>query len=87
MLDAHISGTQNNARVLYTVYAFIVWYEIYFVKEAQSSAVIDVAEKKVSKESEKLLFDTENEHRKIKNKGKIKADREFEEIYTDNFGF
>ncbi len=30
MLNAHIENAENNARVLYTVYSFIVWYDIYF---------------------------------------------------------
>ncbi len=32
MLDEHIKGKQNHARKLYTVYAFIVWYNVYFIK-------------------------------------------------------
>ncbi len=31
MLDEHISGKKNNARVIYTVYSFLIWYEQYFV--------------------------------------------------------
>jgi len=31
MLDAHFSGEQNNGRKLYTVYAFLIWYKIYFI--------------------------------------------------------
>ena len=30
MLDDHICGKRNHARILYTVYAFIVWYDRYF---------------------------------------------------------
>ncbi len=30
LLSSHVSGCENNARVLYTVYSFIVWYDIYF---------------------------------------------------------
>lgn len=30
MLNAHFDGRENNARVLYTVYAFIVWYDCFF---------------------------------------------------------
>ena len=41
MLDEHIAGTENNARVLYTVYAFIVWYERFFDAPEPSSAVIE----------------------------------------------
>ncbi|MBE6636171.1 MAG: asparagine synthase (glutamine-hydrolyzing) [Ruminococcaceae bacterium] len=31
MLDEHKNGTKNNARKLYTVYAFLLWYEQYFI--------------------------------------------------------
>ncbi len=31
MLDNHISGKENNARVIYTVYSFLLWYEQYFI--------------------------------------------------------
>ena len=31
MLDEHIAGKKNNARVIYTVYSFLIWYEQYFV--------------------------------------------------------
>ena len=31
MLDEHRNGEKNNARKIYTVYAFLVWYERYFV--------------------------------------------------------
>jgi asparagine synthase (glutamine-hydrolysing) len=30
LLVSHVNGKENNARVLYTVFAFIKWYEIYF---------------------------------------------------------
>ena len=32
MLDAHFRGEQNNGRKLYTVYAFLLWYKIYFIE-------------------------------------------------------
>lgn len=32
MLNMHIEGKQNNARVIYTVYSFLLWYEQYFIK-------------------------------------------------------
>lgn len=32
MLDQHIEGKENNARVIYTVYSFLLWYEQYFIK-------------------------------------------------------
>lgn len=31
LLDEHISGKKNNARMLYTVYSFLIWYEQYFI--------------------------------------------------------
>lgn len=31
LLDEHLSGKANNARVIYTVYSFLLWYEQYFV--------------------------------------------------------
>ena len=31
MLDAHKSGKKNYARIIYTVYSFLLWYEQYFV--------------------------------------------------------
>ncbi len=31
MLDEHVSGERNNARAIYTVYSFLLWYEQYFV--------------------------------------------------------
>ena len=32
MLDDHVKGRANNARRLYTAYAFLVWYGVYFGK-------------------------------------------------------
>ena len=31
MLNEHLEGKANNARVIYTVYSFLLWYEQYFV--------------------------------------------------------
>ena len=31
MLEEHISGKKNNARAIYTVYSFLLWYEQFFV--------------------------------------------------------
>ena len=39
MLDRHVKGIENNARVLYTVYAFLVWYKRYFEIEPIKTAV------------------------------------------------
>ncbi len=40
LLKYHVEGTQSNARTLYTVYAFIVWYEVYFGGKAPKSFVL-----------------------------------------------
>ncbi|MBE6562405.1 MAG: asparagine synthase (glutamine-hydrolyzing) [Ruminococcaceae bacterium] len=32
MLDEHVKGEKNNARVIYTVYSFLLWHQEYFVK-------------------------------------------------------
>lgn len=31
MLDKHVKGLENNARIIYTVYSFLLWYEQFFV--------------------------------------------------------
>ncbi len=31
MLNEHLEGKANNARVIYTVYSFLLWYEQYFI--------------------------------------------------------
>ncbi len=31
LLDDHLAGKSNNARVIYTVYSFLLWYEQYFI--------------------------------------------------------
>jgi len=31
LLDEHHKGTRNNGRKIYTIYAFLIWYEIYFI--------------------------------------------------------
>ena len=31
LLEEHKSGRWNNGRKIYTVYAFLIWYEIYFI--------------------------------------------------------
>ena len=33
MLDDHYSGSDSYQRHLWTVYVFLVWYDIYFIKE------------------------------------------------------
>ncbi len=52
MLGEHRKGEKNNARVLYTVYAFIVWYEVFFEKEVQSTVIMDTAE--IERETENM---------------------------------
>ncbi|MBP5624294.1 MAG: asparagine synthase C-terminal domain-containing protein [Lachnospiraceae bacterium] len=32
LLNEHKSGAWNNGRKIYTIYAFLIWYEIYFIK-------------------------------------------------------
>jgi asparagine synthase (glutamine-hydrolysing) len=32
MLDAHFKGIKNNARKLYTIYSFLLWYKVYFIE-------------------------------------------------------
>lgn len=44
MLDEHVSGKENRARMLYTAYAFIVWYERFFETPEPSSAVMEITE-------------------------------------------
>ena len=39
MLENHVKGTESNARTLYTVYAFLKWYRLYFEKEPIKTAV------------------------------------------------
>lgn len=34
MLDDHYNGAANNARKIYTVYVFLIWYNEYFIKRA-----------------------------------------------------
>jgi len=33
LLNEHIEGKRNNGRKLYTIYSFLLWYKIYFVKD------------------------------------------------------
>ena len=35
LLDEHHEGKWNNARKIYTIYAFLVWYDVYFIKEGE----------------------------------------------------
>ncbi len=87
MLDEHVKGEKNHARALYTVYAFIVWYEIYFEKEAVSIAVLDIKGETVAPvNAQKLLYDTVTPGDKNV-KMKIKDESENERIYTDNSRF
>ncbi|WP_268878332.1 asparagine synthase C-terminal domain-containing protein [Peptostreptococcus porci] len=34
ILDEHYNGISNNARKIYTILVFLVWYERYFIKES-----------------------------------------------------
>ena len=31
LLDKHMKGKQDNSRKIWTVYMFLVWYQVYFV--------------------------------------------------------
>lgn len=42
MLDEHVRGEKNNARILYTVYAFIVWYKVFFEETEQKTMAFEV---------------------------------------------
>ena len=33
MLEEHKNGTKNNARKIYTIYSFLIWYKVYFIDE------------------------------------------------------
>ena len=60
-LELHVSGEENNARVLYTVYAFLKWYEVFFEGAEEKSFVldsIDLSEHKTARD--KLFSDTLN---------------------------
>lgn len=41
LLKEHVKGQKNNARTIYTVYAFILWYEIFFEGEANERIYTD----------------------------------------------
>ncbi len=45
LLNSHVSGYENNARLLYTVYSFIVWYDIYFGKNRPVSFVTHIGDR------------------------------------------
>ncbi len=44
LLESHVNGLENNARVLYTVYSFIVWYDIYFGNSRPKFFVTEISE-------------------------------------------
>lgn len=37
ILDDHYNGVSNNARKIYTIYAFLIWYKRYFIDENKSA--------------------------------------------------
>ena len=41
LLNDHIVGKSNNARLLYTVYAFIIWYDVFFKTPEPKSVIIE----------------------------------------------
>ena len=79
MLDEHVNGKKNYARILYTVYAFIVWYEVYFVNEVKRTDVVE-ADTLSKRES-----DTVNELRIANRNKKAKVGSQVEGVHTDNF--
>lgn len=78
MLNAHVKGESNNARILYTVYAFIVWYEIFFENKARK--VSENCEAVGYPFGHKLLNDALIYNGRKKQKDK----NEYERVYTDN---
>lgn len=57
LLDEHILGKGSHARILYTVYAFTVWYDRFFNTPEPSAAVVDKAKEKQKNENE-IFADT-----------------------------
>ena len=39
LLDNHYNGNENNARKIWVIYTFLVWYKRFFINEDQSIAV------------------------------------------------
>ena len=35
LLDEHFDGEKNNGRKIYTILAFLIWYEVYFIDNEQ----------------------------------------------------
>lgn len=84
MLSEHVSGSANHARAIYTVYAFCVWYERFFVKEpVKTLTFTHFNSYKSTHNREKLLFDTKNTvSEKANNDTEVGNDR----LHTDNSG-
>lgn len=78
MLDEHVKGVKNHARALYTVYAFTVWYEVYFEREAVSVGLI---ESHSESNAQKLLYDT---YSRSERHEKRKEAENSERVHTDN---
>lgn len=58
MLKAHIEGRENNARALYTVYAFLVWYGVFFKdkdKSSQKSFILELEDETTAKAGEENI--------------------------------
>ena len=58
MLNEHILGPGSHARALYTVYAFIVWYDRFFKTPEPSSAIIDDVKDYGKDEKDRAAADT-----------------------------
>ena len=57
-LNEHVTGKENHARVLYTVYAFIVWYDRFFNTPEPLSLIIDDVKKEKENEEREFSADT-----------------------------
>ena len=57
MLDEHVKGLGNHARVLYTVYAFIVWYDCFFKTPEPLSLIINDVKETDENERNKVPAD------------------------------
>jgi len=79
MLDEHVAGRSNNARALYTVYSFLVWYGVFFGDTEEKSFTLDTAALGI----DKRMNDTKSGIDTAKVKGNMK-DKEDEKAYSDN---
>ncbi len=84
LLDEHIRGVKNNARVLYTVYAFTVWYSVFFEREEAKTMTFE-AEMISPINREILKNDTQTAYEHARKRGKrIKEAGDDEGFSADN---